>query len=255
MCELLGMGASVPTDICFSFSGLIKRGGVTGPHKDGWGITFYEGKGCRTFKDPQPSCESRVASLVKDFPIKSHSVISHIRQANSGDISLENTHPFIRELWGENWCYAHNGQLKDVEKLALGRFLPIGQTDSEHAFCWLMDDLQQTFKGRPENMLEVFKRLASQAKILKALGVFNMLITNGEYVMCYCTNNLYWLTRKAPFGNAQLIDEDIQIDFTKETSQNDVVTMIATRPLTNNEAWNKMKENEFCVFRHGLQVL
>lgn len=54
MCELLGMSANVPTDICFSFTGLVLRGGGTGPHKDGWGITFYEGKGCRTFKDPQP---------------------------------------------------------------------------------------------------------------------------------------------------------------------------------------------------------
>lgn len=33
MCELLGMSANVPTDICLSFTGLIQRG--TGPHKDG----------------------------------------------------------------------------------------------------------------------------------------------------------------------------------------------------------------------------
>ena len=48
MCELLGMSANVPTDICFSFTGLMQRGGLTGPHRDGWGITFYEDKGCRT---------------------------------------------------------------------------------------------------------------------------------------------------------------------------------------------------------------
>ena len=67
MCELLGMSANVPTDICFSFSGLVQRGGGTGPHKDGWGITFYEGKGCRTFKDPQPSFQSPIAKLVQEF--------------------------------------------------------------------------------------------------------------------------------------------------------------------------------------------
>ncbi len=79
MCELLGMSANVPTDICFSFTGLVQRGGGTGPHKDGWGITFYEGKGCRTFKDPQPSFNSPIAKLVQDYPIKSCSVIAHIR--------------------------------------------------------------------------------------------------------------------------------------------------------------------------------
>ena len=32
MCELLGMSANVPTDICVSFTGLMLRGGTTGPH-------------------------------------------------------------------------------------------------------------------------------------------------------------------------------------------------------------------------------
>ena len=44
MCELLGMSANVPTDIYFSFAGLVRRGGETGPHGDGWGIAFYDGK-------------------------------------------------------------------------------------------------------------------------------------------------------------------------------------------------------------------
>jgi glutamine amidotransferase len=43
MCELLAMSANVPTDIRFSFSALTQRGGVTGKHTDGWGISFYEG--------------------------------------------------------------------------------------------------------------------------------------------------------------------------------------------------------------------
>ncbi len=84
MCELLAMSANMPTDICFRFAGLMKRGGQTGPHRDGSGIAFYEGKAFREFKDPEPSCDSVIASLVRDYPIKSHVVISHIRQANSG---------------------------------------------------------------------------------------------------------------------------------------------------------------------------
>lgn len=52
MCELLGMSANVPTDICFSFRGLMRRGGETGPHRDGWGIAFYEVKGCEHFMTP-----------------------------------------------------------------------------------------------------------------------------------------------------------------------------------------------------------
>ena len=98
MCELLGMSANVPTDICFSFRGLMQRGGATGPHRDGWGIAFYEGRGCRTFHDPISSVNSPVAQFISNYSIKSSVVISHIRQATHGRVCLENTHPFRREL-------------------------------------------------------------------------------------------------------------------------------------------------------------
>ena len=96
MCELLGMSANVPTDIVFSFTGLMQRGGRTGPHRDGWGIAFYEGRGLRLFQDPTASSESEVAQLVQRYPIKSEVVIGHIRQANVGKVCLANTHPFVR---------------------------------------------------------------------------------------------------------------------------------------------------------------
>lgn len=87
MCELLGMSANVPTDIVFSFTGLMQRGGKTGPHKDGWGIAFYEGRGLRLFQDPVASCESEVAKMVQRYLIKSEVVIGHIRHANVGKVS------------------------------------------------------------------------------------------------------------------------------------------------------------------------
>ena len=58
MCQLLGMNANVPTDICFSFTGFRARGGLTDHHRDGWGIAFFEGKGARVFLDPAPSAHS-----------------------------------------------------------------------------------------------------------------------------------------------------------------------------------------------------
>jgi glutamine amidotransferase len=254
MCELLGMSANVPTDICFSFTGLIQRGGITGPHKDGWGIVFYEGKGFRTFKDPEPSSQSRIAKLVQEYPIKSCSVISHIRQANRGGIALENTHPFTRELWGRYWTFAHNGQLSDYQTLKLGRHKPVGETDSELSFCWILDALEEKYPNKPDDMLAMFKYVASLCDELRALGIFNMLLSDGEYLMTYCSNNLHWITRRAPFGPATLIDEAVEIDFQKETTPNDVVTVIATQPLTNDEQWHKMGTGEFNLFYLGERI-
>lgn len=253
MCELLAMSANVPTDIVFSFTGLVERGGVTGPHVDGWGITFYEGKGCRTFKDAAPSSESQVAQLIKAYPIKSEVVISHIRQANRGQVALENTHPFERELWGRYWSYAHNGQLSDYQqKLATKRFQPVGATDSEMAFCWILECIASEFGDIPPvDMQPVFEYVATLAEQIRAYGVFNLIISDGDYLMCFCTNNLSYITRRAPFGKAKLIDTDVVIDFDQETTPNDVVSIIATRPLTDNENWRIMQPGEWKLFRLG----
>ncbi|MBR9727249.1 class II glutamine amidotransferase [Shewanella intestini] len=253
MCELLAMSANVPTDIVFSFTGLAERGGVTGPHVDGWGITFYEGKGSRTFKDAKPSSESHVAKLIKSYPIKSEMVISHIRQANRGEVSLENTHPFSRELWGRNWTYAHNGQLSDYqEKFNTTRFHAVGDTDSELAFCWILDSVVKKFGNTAPNDLQaVFSYIATLADEIRQLGVFNMILSDGNDLMFYCSNNLSYITRRAPFGQAKLIDTDVVIDFNKETTPNDVVTVIATRPLTNNELWYILQPGEWKVFNKG----
>ncbi len=251
MCELLGMSANVPTDICFSFTGLMQRGGRTGPHRDGWGITFYEGKGFRTFKDPKPSCDSKIAELVQNYPIKSRAVVSHIRQANRGGVNLENTHPFTRELWGRYWTFAHNGQLSGYQDLHTGRHRPVGQTDSELAFCWLLKQMEDRYPEPPQDMESVFLYIAKCSDKLREKGVFNMLLSDGEYVMTYCTNHYYLITRRAPFCKDALLDEDVEINFQEETTPNDIVSVIATQPLTGNEAWQRMKPGEYGLFHLG----
>lgn len=252
MCELLAMSANVPTDICFSFSGLMQRGGNTGPHQDGWGVTFYEGKGCRSFKDPMPSAQSPIARLVTEYPIKSEAVICHIRQANSGEVCLENTHPFIKQMWGKNWTYAHNGQLSDfAQELPIKIHIPIGTTDSEHAFCWLLDQLYYKFIDVEPDRLTLFSYIAELSKKINSLGVFNFILTDGACLFAHCSNNLHWITRRAPFGKASLIDAEMVVNFNEETTNNDVVTVIATKPLTDNETWIKMSAGQWQLFCLG----
>lgn len=251
MCELLGMSANVPTDICFSFTGLMQRGGRTGPHRDGWGIAFYEGKGIRLFHDPQPSSDSKIADLVQTYSIKSKTIICHIRQANRGRVCLENTHPFYRELWGKTWSFAHNGQLKGIKKRSLEFYKPVGTTDSEWAFCWILDQIRLRFSKPPRQPQTLWRFVHTLSKELSTLGVFNFLLSDARYLFAHCGSQLAWLTRRAPFGQAQLIDAEMEVDFHKETTPGDIVTVIATKPLTDNEVWMKMAKNELVVFENG----
>ncbi|WP_462384023.1 class II glutamine amidotransferase [Pseudomonas sp. Marseille-QA0892] len=235
MCELLGMSANVPTDIVFSFTGLMQRGGRTGPHRDGWGIAFYEGKGLRIFQDPRPSYQSEVAELVRRYPIKSETVIGHIRHANVGGVCLANTHPFTRELWGRHWCFAHNGQLADFSPRT-GHYRPVGTTDSEAAFCDLLNHIRDRFP-EPVPVTELVAELVGCCERYRSHGVFNCLLSNGEWLFTFCSTKLAQITRRAPFGPAHLKDVEVQVDFQSETTPNDVVTVLATEPLTSNETW------------------
>ena len=250
MCELLGMSANVPTDIRFSFAGLARRGGGTGPHRDGWGIAFYEGRAARSFHDPEPSARSEMARFIGAHPIKSCCVIAHIRQANSGGVSLANTHPFSRELWGRVWTYAHNGQLRGVKKLKLGFYKPIGTTDSEHAFCWMLEQLRAKFDRLPA-MARLDREVARLSAQLAHLGVFNMLLTDGRSLYAFCGKKLSCLTRRAPFGEATLIDEDRKVNFAEETGPDDCVTVVATGPLTSDEPWLDIKPGTLLALRGG----
>src|SRR5215212_2703831 len=160
-------------------AGLARRGGATGPHRDGWGITFYEGRGCRSFHDPQPSATSDIARLIRAYPIKSRVVIAHVRRANRGRVALENTHPFTRELWGRAWTFAHNGQLRGVKRWPLKTYRPIGTTDSEHAFCWLLGQLREQWPERP-HARDLDRAVRALCASLSELGVCNLLLSDGQ---------------------------------------------------------------------------
>lgn len=253
MCELLGMSANTPTDLCFSFTGLTQRGGNTGPHKDGWGVAFYEGKGVSSFHDSSPSCQSKIANMVQKHPIKSETAICHIRQANVGDVCLANTHPFIRELWGKNWVFAHNGQINNfVPRYEVNEaaFEPIGDTDSESIFCDMMNHLKQGL-NRESSHQQIANCLVSLAQDYAQKGVFNCLLSNGDWLFTFCSTKLASITRRAPFGPACLTDADVSIDFSAETTANDVVSIIATQPLTLDEAWEVYDAGEWRLWQSG----
>jgi glutamine amidotransferase len=251
MCELLGMSANVPTDICFSFSGLRARGGRTGPHKDGWGMAMYRDGYVWAIHDPRPSADSDMAEVMSKTSLKCDIVISHIRQANVGAVSLLNTHPFHRLLWGKTWTYAHNGQLAASESLPIAHHHPLGSTDSERAFCWIIEQLQASFGEYEPELNALSMTLAELALQLKSMGVFNMMLSDGIRLYCFCTTKLHWITRRAPFKKATLSDEDVIVDFKEVTTDKDVVTVIATQPLTHDETWQQMESGELCVFDAG----
>ncbi len=251
MCQLLGMNCATPTDITFSFRGFSQRAGITSDHADGFGIAFFEDKACRLFVDNQSAVESPIAELVRNYPIKSRNVIAHIRKATQGKINLENSHPFSRELWGRQWIFAHNGDLHEYFPVLSGRFTPVGNTDSERAFCYLLDQLVKRFGYDEPSLDQVFELLAEVSPTIAEHGTFNFCLSNGQALFSYAITKLHWLVREYPFRPAQLIDIDVEVDFSQVTTPKDRVAVITTEPLTQNEEWTAFQPGEMILFKEG----
>lgn len=256
MCELLALSANTPTDMRFSFHGLARRGGATGIHQDGWGLASFDplSQALTIYREQAPAAFSPVAAQLATQDLKALYSIAHIRKATQGLVAVENCHPFQRSWKGRDWVFAHNGDLK--EEIPPGRpYHPVGTTDSEAAFCWILNQLDEQTEGLSEDEandgLQLFPRLNSCAQQLARQGIFNGLISNGSWLFAFCGTKLHCITRRAPFTTATLRDDDLTVDFAQVTTERDVVTIISTEPLTSNEDWRPLEPGESLLFIEG----
>jgi glutamine amidotransferase len=166
MCELFALSASAPVDIKLSLGELARHGGETGIHAHGWGVAFLDGRDVRLVRDPSAAAFSPWVQCLQAHPIRSDSVLAHIRHATQGPVTLSNTQPFVRELWGRVHVLVHNGHLGEgivSETMNGHRFMPIGETDSEVAFCILMERLAAG-DASPDHLFATFSAFAHEMR-------------------------------------------------------------------------------------------
>jgi len=243
MCELFAMNADRPAAAGSYLSLLQPRGGKTAPHGDGWGVAWYEDRAARIVKDSTPAWASRHLALLTELDIRSQSVIAHIRKANPSRFgpSTANTHPFERELNGRSWVFAHNGKLPGLDDEAVcpdARFRPLGETDSERAFCLILEAVARASEGTdilsPRRLIEVIRPIV---ETVSAYGEFNFVLGNGDYLIAHAHTRLHSL-RQQQFhgdGGAQGI-------------------VLSTAPLTG-EPWLPLRPGSLNVYRMGRQIL
>jgi len=252
MCQLFALDSNTPTAATFSLTGFAARGGDTGEHGDGFGVAFHETSGCRVFVDAGRASDSPLADFLCRHPIRAERLIAHIRKATQGPVGLVNCHPFRREWWGRSWTFCHNGDLKNFQPRLDGPFSPVGQTDSERAFCWLLQELRQAFgDGAAPTYAELAPRLADLAAQVAEHGNFNFLLCDGDALYAHASTRLHWLERRHPFGRVRLVDRDVEIDLDQANGPHDRMVLVATEPLTHGEAWTPFERGELRVFAGG----
>lgn len=286
LCQLLGMSCAEPTDFSFSFQGFCKRGGETDIHSDGWGLAFYQNKGLRQFHDDQPASESPLADFVVNYPIRTRNMISHIRYATHGEVDLSNVHPFVREFAGFHWAFAHNGHipmfidqdatngdttvlrtLDDPYNNQTQVYKPVGTTDSEAAFCAILNALRSKYHTTLPSLPELYNTLTALCKEIVDYDpkgtILNFLLSCGEHVLWVYSwpgrrpgsetwNGLHYTVREFPFSTCHLYDMDYTVDFSATNTERDRVAVVATKPLTDDEEWIEIQPGELILFDEGL---
>lgn len=262
MCELLAISARQPTSVTFSLERFAERGGLNGKTLDGWGLAYYDGCDVHLFREPEPARASPWLAFIASRRTPSWLVLSHIRHATRGAISLANTQPFAREIGGAMHCFAHNGMLPGIEDeaaLRSSRFRPIGDTDSEIAACALLDRMATLWESAQAPC--VADRLAcvgEVASILRSLGPANFLYSDGEILFAHGHRRiqgngrieppgLWMLTRTCDVDPEVLASAGVAL---RPADEHQEIILIASVPLTA-EAWRPLEEGEIVAVRAG----
>lgn len=262
MCELLGMSSDRDATLNLSLMKLAEHGGFSGPHKDGWGVAYYEGADIRLIKDAGAAADSDWVRFVGEHDLRSRIVVAHIRRATMGERVYRNTQPFMRELAGRMHLFAHNGWLPaiaDTTALSPRRYHPIGETDSERAFCALLDRMTGIWahagKIPPlELRMQCVSRFAAE---LRKLGPANFLYSDGDALFAHGDRRLnaethraqapglVYLQRHCEPGAGRIATSGLSIEGVDQT-----MLILASVPL-GREPWQPLMEGEVLAVSAG----
>ncbi|MFL5242432.1 MAG: class II glutamine amidotransferase [Gemmataceae bacterium] len=251
MCELMGLSFARPVSADFSIREFALR---SEQNADGWGLAWYPDRSLAVVKEPVRWQSSQYTRFLESYAnLQARVYIAHVRhKTTGGEATHADTHPFAREWAGRDYCFAHNGTLQgDFWQLPLGRFKPVGNTDSEFLFCHLLDEV-----SRRDDLLETessWRWLAEKLVAVNRWGKLNALLSDGERLFCYHdVLGFKGLTyRPTSIGDNEIRrfeDAGLRMDVVGEAANHGFV--VATCPLSET-GWHRFQPGELVAFERG----
>lgn len=252
MCELMGLSFARPISADFSIREFAGRGT---DNADGWGIAWYPDRAVALVKEPVRWGQTPYTTFLENYPaLRSSIYIAHVRRRTiGGEPTYADTHPFTRELSGREYCFAHNGTLRGrILELPLARYQPVGVTDSERAFCYLLETIAR--RGEPLSSVEEWHALRVELTLLNELGQLNCLLSDGERLFCYHDQQGY---KGLTFRKIHLRDgearrfEDGEVEINLAEGSVNYGFVVATNPLSRH-GWQRSLPGELIVLEKGM---
>ena len=186
MCELLGVCVEHPVRLRLGWEEFALRASHTDSNPDGWGVAYGAHRDVLLLREPGPAAESPMVKFLARHAPVSKLIISHVRRATTGALTLENTQPFVRYLAGRAHVFAHNGYVPDI-KIPTGNacLRPVGETDSERLFALLLTDMEPLWRNGTPPLSERLSAVEHFARRLRERGALNFLYGDGETLFAH----------------------------------------------------------------------
>jgi glutamine amidotransferase len=236
---------------------------------DGFGVGWYVPEVNYepiTFVSVNPAWNNR--NLRNLAPkVKTDCMIAHVRAASVGDVSESNCHPFQYK----NILMAHNGGVEEFGKIKRHIREPLtdelynwikGQTDSEHIFALLLNNLFHDHKSiSPEAVADSFeKTFRTLKKMMADNGIkepayLNMVFTNGLFLVAtrYVSDPKEEpLTMYHSEGGRYVVENG---DTRLEAAQDDDnAVLVVSEKLTDDKDWTMLPPNHLVIVEQSLNV-
>ena len=264
MCELFGVSTSTAVRLYYSLGEFAQHGGAKHINRSGWGIAYYIGKDVLLIRDVEAAMQSPWVSFLEEHGLKSHCTISHVRYATRGAPVIANTHPFRRELGGRMHVFAHNGDIGSIFRripFESRDFRPVGATDSEYAFCILLQRLASVWGACDGSVPDLQKRLdviVETAAEFRKLGSANFLYSDSDVLFAHGHRRRFdddgtFGPPRPPglcIGKTRQVAKGLEIEWPASKTAG---VMVASVPLTEN-GWEPLPEGCVIALNNGREV-
>lgn len=217
MCRILGCVAAEPISIehelLHAENPLIRQSET---HDSGWGMAVYphaDGEDARLVRFPEAAYGDD--EFQRATTLRGRIFNAHLRRATLGGLTLVNTHPFVLA----EYSFAHNGTvIRYPDLLESGVARPMGETDSEALFNWLMAHYDSS------DTRGALRKLVQRVIEGSAFSGVNFLFSDGERLYAYKLGifSLHYVVR-------------------------DACTVVASEILTPKENWHTVQQDVLLV--------
>lgn len=226
----------------------------------GWGFGWYpnDDMAASVVKDTGGRDVKSLATAVSDWRrFRSTTFLCNVRGA-SKRYSQQDTQPFQKNFGGRDWLFLHNGDL-DKEKLKnlinseVGFLDPVGITDSELAFCYL---LQQVGLEKVKRISDIeWPKWSSWFRNLDDLGSADIVLSDGQTTLSFHGENskgelFFWRKRPNDSSDQKVGDNSVTIDLSDPQDTYRTVFVISSSKLHGGE-WSKMSQGQLLVIKRG----